>query len=79
MRDDNILGKMVVKMEVGGFKDIQEVELGDRLDVRIEGEERGATTSFLAYVTGWIVVQFTERTLREHSKMIRFGGTWLVC
>lgn len=55
------------------------MELGDRLDVRIEGEERGATTSFLAYVTGWIVVQFTERTLREHSKMIRFGGTWLVC
>lgn len=63
MRDDNILGKMVVKMEVGGFRDIQEVELGDRLDVRNEGEEGGATTSFLAYETGWIVVQFTERTL----------------
>lgn len=29
-------------MEVGGFRDIQEVELGDRLDVRNEGEEGGA-------------------------------------
>ena len=46
-----------------GFRDIQEVERGDGLDMRKEEEEGAATTRFLAYVTGWIVVQFTKRTL----------------
>lgn len=32
------------------------MELGDGLDMRKEEEEGAATTRFLAYVTGWIVV-----------------------
>ena len=46
MRDDNILGKMVVKIEVDGWSAVQERGLDDGLNVRNEGEKGDGTTAF---------------------------------